>query len=152
MCCIFENSRVIPSKMEWIDFPERNFDIKLLVCICRCFRFKTQNDVKILNTLLCSSSPDIGLNLDSISVSLQTSGIIFAVRSRRSLCPMDIKSTFLQLILCWTSNLPPQGQVVRRLVISQPYRSLIESQNWVLNSSNWNSVTGSTVNQFETPV
>ena len=37
-------------------------------------------------------------------------------------------------------------------MFSEPYRSLIESQNWCLDCSNTNSVTGSTVNQFETPV
>ena len=37
-------------------------------------------------------------------------------------------------------------------MFSQPYRSLIESQKSGLDKSNPNSVTGSTVNQFETPV
>ena len=37
-------------------------------------------------------------------------------------------------------------------IFSQQYRSLIESQNGCLDNSNPNSVTGSTVNQFETPV
>ena len=37
-------------------------------------------------------------------------------------------------------------------MFSQPYRSLIESQNGCLDHSNPNSVIGSTVNQFETPV
>ena len=37
-------------------------------------------------------------------------------------------------------------------IFSQPYRSLIESQNCCLNNSNPNCVTGSTVNQLETPV
>ena len=37
-------------------------------------------------------------------------------------------------------------------MFSQPYRSLIESQNRPLDNSNPNSVIGSTVNQFETPV
>ena len=37
-------------------------------------------------------------------------------------------------------------------MFSQPFRSLIESQNCCLDNSNPNSVTGSTVNQFETPV
>ena len=37
-------------------------------------------------------------------------------------------------------------------MFSQPYRSLIESQNGCLDNSNPNSVIGSTVNQFETPV
>ena len=37
-------------------------------------------------------------------------------------------------------------------MFSQPYRSLIESQNGCLDNLNPNSVNGSTVNQFETPV
>ena len=37
-------------------------------------------------------------------------------------------------------------------MFSQPYWSLIESQNGCLDNSNPNSVIGSTVNQFETPV
>ena len=37
-------------------------------------------------------------------------------------------------------------------MFSEPYRSLIESQNWCLDYLNPNSVIGSTVNQFETPV
>ena len=37
-------------------------------------------------------------------------------------------------------------------MFSQPYRSLIESQNGGLDNSNPNSVIGSTGNQFETPV
>ena len=37
-------------------------------------------------------------------------------------------------------------------MFSQPYRSLIESQNCCLDNSNPKSVIGSTVNQFETPI
>ena len=37
-------------------------------------------------------------------------------------------------------------------MFSQPYRSLIESQNDCLDNSNPNSVIGSTVNQYETSV
>ena len=37
-------------------------------------------------------------------------------------------------------------------MFSQSYRSLIESQNCWLDNSNQNSVIGSTINQFETPV
>ena len=44
----------------------------------------------------------------------------------------------MQLILCWISNLLPQGQVFGRSVISKPHRSLIESQNWCLDGSNRN--------------
>ena len=40
-----------------------------------------------------------------------------------------VESPLLQPILCWISNLLSQGQVVGRLVISQPYGILIESQN-----------------------
>ena len=37
-------------------------------------------------------------------------------------------------------------------MFSQLYQSLIESQNGCLDHSNPNSVIGSTINQFETPV
>ena len=37
-------------------------------------------------------------------------------------------------------------------MLFQPYRSLTESQNGCLDHSNPNSVIGSTINQFETPV
>ena len=37
-------------------------------------------------------------------------------------------------------------------MFSQTYRSFIESQNCYLDNSNLNSVIGSNVNQFETPV
>ena len=37
-------------------------------------------------------------------------------------------------------------------MFSQQYQSLIESQNGCVDNSNPNSVIGSTVNQFETPV
>ena len=71
------------------------------------------------------------------------------------------------LVDCWISNLLPQGQDVGRLLnikfttaskmlvycmFSQPYRSLIESQNCCLDNSNSNSVIGSVLNQTETPV
>ena len=90
------------------------------------------------------------LSLALISVSLYSSDIIFAVRSRKWLCRMDMKPPFLQLILCWILNLLPQGQNVGRLLISLPYRSLIESWNYCLDNSNPNSVTGTAVNQFKT--
>ena len=103
-------------------------------------------------TFYLNISPDNGVSLGSISVSLHTSDITFAVRSRISLCRIYIKPPFLQLILCWISNLLPQGQDVGRLLFSQPYRSLIESQNCCLDNSNQNSVIESNVNQFENPV
>ena len=105
----------------------------------------------MFDVLPCSSSPDNGVNLGSFSVSLHTSDI-FAARFHKSLCRMDIKPPFLQLLLCWVSNLLPQGQVVHRLIISQAYRSLTEPQNSCLDSSNPNLVIGSTACQFETPV
>ena len=37
-------------------------------------------------------------------------------------------------------------------MLFQPYRSLIEFENGCLDNSNPNSVTGSIINQFETPV
>ena len=50
------------------------------------------------DVLRSSFSPDNGVSLGLISVSLQTSDT-FAVVSRKS-CLIDIKPTFLQLILC----------------------------------------------------
>ena len=64
-----------------------------------------------------SSSSDNGVSLDLIVVSLLTSGVIFAVRTRKSLCRMYRKPPFLQLLLCWISNLLQQGQDVGRLYV-----------------------------------
>ena len=59
---------------------------------------------ELFDALPCSSSPDNGVSLGSISVSLRTSDILFSVRSRKSLCRINgrmyIKPPFLQLILC----------------------------------------------------
>ena len=82
---------------------------------------------ELFDVLPCSSSPDNGVNLGQVLVSLHTFDIIFSVKSPKLLSCMDIKPPFLQLILCCISNLLLQGQVAGRLVISQPYRSLIES-------------------------
>ena len=57
-------------------------------------------DVLPWNNCVCLSSPDNCVSLDLILVSLHTSDIIFAVRSRKSLCRMYRKPPFLQLILC----------------------------------------------------
>ena len=92
------------------------------------------------------------LPLQLFSKSLDTSNIIFAVRSRKSLCRMYIKPPFLQLILWWTSNYQRKDKMLVDCMLSQPYQSLIEFQNHCLVNSNSNSVIGSTVNQFETPV
>ena len=107
---------------------------------------------ELFGVLPCSSSPDNGVSLGSISVFLHTSDVIFAVWSFKLLRRMVIKSPFLQLILYWISNLLPQVQDVDRLLIFQPYQSLIESHNSCLDNSKSNLVIGTTVNQFETPV
>ena len=66
---------------------------------------------------------------------------------------MQIKPLFLQLILCWISNLQQHGQDVGRLqVFPTIYESLIESQDGCLEKLNPNSIIESTVNQFETLV
>ena len=54
---------------------------------------------ELFDVLPCSSSPDNGVILGSISVSLHTSGIIFVVRFRKSLCRTYTKPPLLQLIL-----------------------------------------------------
>ena len=101
----------------------------------------------------CNFFPDNVVSLGFISISLHTSDITFAVTLHKLVCHMDINPHFLQLLLCWKSNLLPQGQFVGRLVISQPQSSLIESQNCCFRySSKPNSVIESITNQFETPV
>lgn len=61
----------------------------------------------IIAVVLFSSLPVRGAEFGSMSVLLQTSYNIFIVRSPRSLCQMDIKPPFLQLIQCL--NILPQG-------------------------------------------
>ena len=90
--------------------------------------------------------------IGSISVSLHTSDIMFAVRSRKSWSCMHIKLPFLQLILYWISNFLPQVKMLVDCMFSQPYQSFIKSENCWLYNSNPNFVIESTVNQFETPV
>ena len=99
---------------------------------------------ELLYVLSCSSFPDNGVSLGSISVSLH---IIFGVRSHKLLCRMDLKPPFLRLILCWISNLLRQGRL-GILLISQPYCSLTESQNCCLDHSYPYSVIESTANLF----
>ena len=72
---------------------------------------------ELFDVLPWSSSPDNGVSLDLIVVSLHTSDIIFTVRSRKSLCCIYRKPPFLQLLLCWISNLLPQGQDFGRLYV-----------------------------------
>ena len=74
------------------------------VC-CSCSQIprvliSTRASFELLDDLLCSSSPDYGVSLGAILVSLHTSDIIFAVRSRKLLCRMYLKLPFLKLILC----------------------------------------------------
>ena len=64
-----------------------------------------------------SSTPDNGVSLDLILVSLHTSYIIFAVRFRKSLCRMYRKPPFLQIMSCSISSLLSQGQDVSRLYV-----------------------------------
>ena len=80
--------------------------------------------------------------------SLLTSDIIFAVRSCKLLCLMYIKpSSCAEYQIYYHKD-----KMLEDCMFSQSYRSLIESQNCCLDNSNPNSVIGSTVNQFETPV
>ena len=99
----------------------------------------------------CRSSPDKDNNFGSISVSLQTSNTILAVRSRKSLCLILTKRPFLRLMVCWISNLLPHGQNVGRFAISQLSRNLTESQNCYFDSSKPCSVIGNIVIPFDTP-
>ena len=80
--------------------------------------------------------------------SLLTSDIIFAVRSCKLLCLMYIKpSSCAEYQIYYHKD-----KMLVDCMFSQSYPSLIESQNCCLDNSNPNSVIGSTVNQFETPV
>ena len=72
---------------------------------------------ELFDVLPWSSTPDNGVSLDLILVSLHTSYIIFAVRFRKSLCRMYRKPPFLQIMSCSISNLLSQGQDVGRLYV-----------------------------------
>ena len=50
-------------------------------------------------------------------------------------CSQNHKPPFLQLMLCWISNLLPHGQNVGRFVISQICHKLTESQNYCFDIS-----------------
>ena len=81
---------------------------------CPCIQrpralISTLTSLEMFDILPCSFFPENGVSLGSVSVSLQTFDITFAVRSRKSLCRVDVKSSFLQFILCSVSNLLPQG-------------------------------------------
>ena len=82
---------------------------------------------ELFDVLPCSYSPDNCVNLGSISVSLHTFDIIFAVRSRKSLWRIYIKPPFRHLIQCWISNLQLQGQDVSWLFV---FLIILES-HWI---------------------
>ena len=75
----------------------------------------------VFAALLSNSSPVSVFNFCSISLSLQTSDNIFVVRSLRSLCVIDTKPLFLQLIQWCILNLQPQGYVVDKFTMIHPY-------------------------------
>ena len=84
---------------------------------------------------------------------LQTSENIFTVRSLRSLCLIDTKPPFLQLIQLTQLilNLLPQGHVVGKFAMLHPCRKRIASQKCCFDSSKPKSLVGSAVSQFDTP-
>ena len=76
---------------------------------------------------------------------------LFAARSLRSLCLIDTKPPFLQLIQCFILNLLPQGYFVGKFAMLHPYRKQITSQKCCFDSSKPKSLIGTTVSQFDTP-
>ena len=103
----------------------------------------------VLTVLLSYSLSVNGVNFGSISVSLQTSDNIFVVRSIRSLCLIDEKPLFLQLI-CFILNLLPQGQTIGKFAMLHPYCKRIPSQKCCFGSPKPNTLIISTVSQFDT--
>ena len=101
--------------------------------------------------LLFNSLPVNGVNFGSISVSLQTSDNIFAVRYLRSLCLIDTKFPSLQLIQCCVLNLLPQVRVVSKYEMLHPYRKRSASKKYCYSNSKPKSLIGSAVSQFDTP-
>ena len=85
--------------------------------------------------LLSNSSPVIGVNFGSISMSLQTCDNIFALRSLRSLYLIDTKPPFLQVIQFCILNLLPQGYVVSKFAMLHSYRKGIAPQGCYFDSS-----------------
>ena len=106
---------------------------------------------ELFDVLPCSFWPDNGVSLGSILVPLHTSDIIFDVKSCKSCCfyinHLSCNSYYVEYQMHYRKD-----NMSVEYMFSQPYWSLIESQNCCLGNSNPNSVTGSTVNLFGTPV
>ena len=99
--------------------------------------------------LLSISLPVNGFNFGSISISLQVLDNIFAVRSLRSLCLIDTKPPFLQLMQCCMLNLLLQRHVcnVGKFTMFHPYHKQIACQKCLKPKS----LIDSDVSQFDTP-
>ena len=97
-----------------------------------------------------NSLPVKNVNFRSISISLQTSDIIFAVRSLKLLCLIDMNPPFLQLIQCCILNLVPQGHVVGKFAMLHPHHKRIASQKCCFDSSKPKLLIGIAVSQFDT--
>ena len=104
----------------------------------------------VFPVLLSNLSPVSGVNFGSISMSLQTSDNIFIVRSLISLCLIDAKPPFLQLKQCLILNLPPQGHVVGKFAMFNPYCKPISSQKRFFDSAKQKSPISSAVSRFDT--
>ena len=95
----------------------RSQKLRVLISILASF--------ELFDVVPCTSFPDNSFSLGSILVSLYTSDILSAVRSRKSLSCMYVKPPFLQLILRLILKLLPQGQDGGRLhvfpAISESY-------------------------------
>ena len=109
-------------------------------------------DFELFYVLPCSSSPDNGVSFGSIPVYLHVSDIIFAVRSRKSLYRMYISHLFCNSYCAEYQIYYCMDKMLVDCMFSQLFRSLIKSQSCYIDNSNPNSVIGSTVNQFETPL
>ena len=96
-----------------------------------------------LTFIPCSSFPGNGVSLGLISVFSHTSDIIFAVRYRKSLLYV-YKVTFLATHT--VLNIKGKDKILVDCMLSQLYRSLINSQNCWLDHSNPNFIIGRAVN------
>ena len=98
----------------------------------------------VFAVLFSYSSPFNGVNFGSTSVSFQTSDNIFAVRFLRTLCLIDTKPPYLQLIQCCILNQLRQGHVFGKFAMLHPYLKRIASQKCCFDCFD-------SVSRFDTP-
>ena len=103
---------------------------------------------ELFDVLPCSSSPDNSVSLDSCT--LLTSDLLLLLVSHYVVCiyiHLSCNSYCTEYQIYYRKD-----KMLLDCMFSQPYQSLIESQNCCLDNSNPNSVIGSTVSQSDTPV